>query len=176
MKLITTQQLIETYGKDKLLDGSSIEFVDIRGQDEYQHEHITAAVNIPLAQLSSLTPNEHSHKIAIFYCRSGNRTQINEALIDSTPYKEKYCLEGGIVEWGKANLPTTKQTHAPIDVMRQVQLIVSIMILLGVILNYTVSPYFIILTVIAGIGLFIAGSTGFCGMANLLKYMPWNKP
>lgn len=174
MKLITPTQLKEQFGPD-MIGKNDLVFIDVRDSNEYEHEHIQQATHIPLKKLHTLDPQQYSNKIGVFYCRSGNRTEINKALIDQTPLKEKYCLTGGLVGWKQAGLAVTKNVSAPIDVMRQVQLIVSIMILLGVVLSYTVSPYFILLTVLAGIGLFIAGATGFCGMANLLKFMPWNK-
>lgn len=176
MKTITVTELLNQYGHDKLTHNKQIQFVDVRDPSEYQHEHIENALNVPLVQLGRIEAHAHSDKIAVFYCRSGNRTAMNDTLLAATPFKEKYCLVGGIVAWKEAHLAVVKQTKAPIDVMRQVQLIVSIMILLGVLLGYTVSPYFIILTVFAGLGLLVAGLTGFCGMANLLRYLPWNKP
>jgi hypothetical protein len=32
------------------------------------------------------------------------------------------------------------------------------------------------LSAFVGAGLIVAGITGFCGMANLLLHMPWNRP
>lgn len=111
----------------------------------------------------------------IFHCRSGHRTEINRKLLKQTPFKEKYCLLGGLTAWKDAKLPTIKQTQAPIDVMRQVQFIISLMIFIGIGLGYFVSPYFLLITLFAGAGLLFASLTGFCGMARLLKHMPWNK-
>lgn len=175
MKIVTTAEMLNQYSIETLLDNQRFQFIDVRTPSEFQHEHIQSAVNVPLQNLADLSSQALSQKTAIFYCASGNRTEINKSLIEQTPFKEKYILKGGITGWKQANLPTTKLAKAPIDVMRQVQLIVSIMIFLGVVLSYTVSHYFILLTVFAGLGLFVAGTTGFCGMANLLKCCPWNK-
>ena len=60
-------------------------------------------------------------------------------------------------------------TKAPIEIMRQVQIITGLMILIVI-----VSPYFIIITTFVGLGLLTAGVTGFCGMANLLMILPYN--
>jgi len=175
MEFITLEQLRNKYNLDTITENVEIQFIDIRQPDEYQHEHIESAINIPPEKLNTLSKKDCCHKIAIFYCRSGGRTDVHQSQLQNTPFKEKLCLLGGINEWKKSGLEVVKQTKAPIDVMRQVQFIVAIMILLGVVLGYTVSSYFILLTVFAGLGLLTASITGFCAMATLLKKLPWNK-
>jgi hypothetical protein len=46
--------------------------------------------------------------------------------------------------------------------------------LLGLALS-NVAPAWIALTWMVGIGLTVAGITGFCGLARLLMAMPWNR-
>jgi hypothetical protein len=38
-----------------------------------------------------------------------------------------------------------------------------------------VNPSFIFLSGFVGAGLMVAGATGFCGMAEILARMPWNR-
>lgn len=175
MQNITVNELLKQYSLETLLGDNDIELVDVRRVEENQHEKIRNAKHVSFEKLGELDAETCQNKIAIFYCRTGNRTDINQAALESTPYKQKYCIDGGITAWKAANLPTEKTSAAPIDIMRQVQLIVSLMILIGLCLNMLVSPYFLILPLFAGLGLLVASLTGFCGMANLLKYMPWNK-
>lgn len=59
--------------------------------------------------------------------------------------------------------------------MRQVQIAAGLLILCGVVLGYSVSSGFFLLSGFVGAGLLFAGVTGFCGMARLLKVMPWNR-
>jgi hypothetical protein len=47
---------------------------------------------------------------------------------------------------------------------------------LGVVLGTTVNPWFYALSGFVGCGLVFAGITGTCGMASLLRRMPWNRP
>lgn len=61
----------------------------------------------------------------------------------------------------------------PLD--RQVQLVVSSMILIGLLLYYFITPYGLFLPLMAGLGLMNAALTGWCGMAKLLAIMPWNQ-
>ena len=44
-----------------------------------------------------------------------------------------------------------------------------------ILLAVLVSPWFMALAAVVGAGLTVAGVTGFCGMANLLRHMPWNR-
>jgi hypothetical protein len=62
----------------------------------------------------------------------------------------------------------------PVD--RQVQLIAGSMVLVGVGLGLTVSPWFLALSAFFGAGLTFAGATGTCGLALVLMKMPWNAP
>ena len=48
-------------------------------------------------------------------------------------------------------------------------------VLVGVVLGYTLSSGFFLLSGFVGAGLILAGMTGFCGMARLLDIMPWNR-
>lgn len=49
------------------------------------------------------------------------------------------------------------------------------LILMGAVLGTVVHPGFYGLCAFVGAGLFLAGATGFCGMARLLAVMPWNR-
>lgn len=175
MKKLKTNDLLNLFGLEDIQQRDDVVIVDVREPQEYAHEHIEGSLNVPLNKLASLNAGDYQHKIAIFHCRSGKRTVLNENALNATPFKEKYCLAGGISEWKTANMPTVSDYTAPVDVMRQVQLIVGCMILFGVVLSYFISSYFIILTIFAGLGLLVAGFTGFCGMAEILKFLPWNK-
>jgi rhodanese-related sulfurtransferase len=59
--------------------------------------------------------------------------------------------------------------------MRQVQMAAGGLILLGGALGVMVHPGFWGISAFVGAGLFVAGATGFCGMARLLAVMPWNR-
>lgn len=175
MNTLSATSLLEQFTLAQLNNRDDVVIIDVREPDEYAHEHISGAVNVPLSQFKQANFEKDQHKIAIFHCRSGNRTQINESLLNNTPFKQKFCIGGGIAQWKAANLPVISKMSAPIDVMRQVQLIISLMILVGLALGLSLSPYFFLITAFAGVGLMIASLTGFCGLAELLKFLPWNK-
>jgi len=60
--------------------------------------------------------------------------------------------------------------------MRQVQITAGSLVVLGIVLAVLYSPWFMALSAFVGAGLVFAGVSGFCGMANLLAFMPWNRP
>ena len=60
--------------------------------------------------------------------------------------------------------------------MRQVQIVAGSLVLAGVLLGWLVSPMFLGLSAFVGAGLAFAGISGFCGMAKLLAFLPWNRP
>jgi Protein of unknown function (DUF2892) len=64
---------------------------------------------------------------------------------------------------------------APLPIMRQVQIAAGSLVLLGIRLAVLASPWFMALSAFVGAGLIVAGITGVCGMASLLRHMPWNR-
>lgn len=69
----------------------------------------------------------------------------------------------------------TRDSRQPIELMRQVQIAAGSMVVLGVVLGVLVAGPFYILSAFVGAGLVFAGLTGTCGLASLLRRMPWNR-
>ncbi|WP_052284498.1 rhodanese family protein [Kluyvera genomosp. 1] len=160
----------------KLIDQGA-DLIDIRDADEYAREHIAAAQLCPLASLEEgHLPRLNVDDIVIFHCQSGNRTRnnLNRLIAAAGPAQVK-ILEGGIEAWRQAGLTTIVDKSQPLPLMRQVQIAAGVLILLGVVLGYSLSSAFFLLSAFVGAGLTFAGVTGFCGMARLLAVMPWNR-
>lgn len=151
----------------------TVELVDIREADEYAREHIASARSHPLSALPDVLAR--SDKTIVFTCRSGNRTGANAERLAACACVPAYVLEGGVDGWKKAGFATRIDKSKPIDMMRQVQMIAGTLIMSGVILGAFVHPAFYGLSAFVGAGLFVAGSTGFCGMARILAFAPWNR-
>lgn len=147
--------------------------VDIREPDEFARTHIPGALNIPLAKLDGLETGERQ---VLFHCRSGARTQSNAVrLAEASGDAPCYIVEGGLDAWAKAGLPVAHDKSQPLEIMRQVQLVAGALILTGVALGFLVAPGFFGLSAFVGAGLMLAGATGWCGMARLLRVLPWNR-
>jgi len=158
-----------------LLDSGRALLVDIRESDEFAREHLPGAHHVPLSGFNAADFNGERDRIAIFHCASGARTAEAAPRILATAFAEVYQLEQGLSGWKKAGLPTVVNRSMPISLQRQVQITAGMMVLLGVILGYAVSPWFFALSGFVGAGLTFAGLSGTCAMASLLAVMPWNR-
>ena len=155
-----------------IADGAML--IDIRDPDEHGREHISGAINYPLARIEQLAIPPGP---TIFHCRSGMRTQTHAGRLAAAGAGSPcYVLAGGIDAWRSSGRATVLDRRQPLEIMRQVQLVAGGLVLLGVILGFFVSPYFFGLSAFVGGGLMMAGATGWCGMAKLLRHLPWNRP
>lgn len=149
---------------------------DIREADEFAREHILGAKNIPISKFDSSMLNAlNDETIIVFNCQSGNRTKMNESKLKGLKYKEVFVLKNGLLEWKSLGCAMAVNNKAPLPLMRQVQIVAGSLILIGIALSFIISPYFILLSGFVGAGLIFAGVSGFCGMANLLMLLPYNK-
>jgi len=153
--------------------------VDVREKDEFEAEHAENSIHIPLSEFDKRAPalfKTLSGKSVILMCQSGKRAQL--AALQATKFCDNMSLKvysGGISAWKQEGNPTTviRKNHLP--VMRQVQLIAGILVLMSSLFAYFFSPNFVFLAGFVGLGLTFAGATGYCGMAELLAKMPWNR-
>ncbi len=155
----------------RLLDRGAT-LIDIRGRDEHARERIHGAKNYPVESLATL---DGDHRIAIFHCRSGQRTAMHAAKLAEAARCEAYIVDGGIEAWKKAGLPVARDRNQPIELQRQVMITAGSLVLVGVMLGQFVAPGFYVVPAFVGSGLAFAGVTGWCGMAKLLALMPWNR-
>lgn len=157
------------------LESGDITLVDIREPDEYARENIAGAVSLPLSRLREAHLHVKGDTEVVFHCKSGMRTASNCAALSQHVSGAAYLLEGGIDGWKKAGLPVNRDDKAPIEINRQVQITAGSLILGGVILAQLLDPAFLWLSGFVGAGLLFAGLSGWCGMAQLLASMPWNR-
>ncbi len=156
------------------LDHDRAILVDVREADEYAREHVPGARLQPLSRLAADGVAGAPGKIMVLICNSGNRSrQAAGALLPEHP--DLAHLEGGIQAWKRAGLPVVRDREAPLPLMRQVQIAAGSLVLLGLLLALLLSPWFALLSAFVGAGLITAGLTGFCGMAELLQRLPYNR-
>ncbi len=159
-------------GEVRELVSRGARLIDIRGRDEFARAHAADSENHPLDTLSAIG----GEGPVVFLCRSGMRTGANQARLAQCHDGEAYCLEGGLEAWRKAGYPVEEDRSQPLELMRQVQIAAGSLVLLGVLLGFAVSPAWFGLSAFVGAGLAFAGISGWCGMAQLLALMPWNRP
>ncbi len=160
----------------QLLDSGAM-LVDIREADEHAREKIAGARHLPLSKLEEAELAVHQGRAILFHCKSGARTRTNASRlarkVDETC--EAYIVEGGLDALKKAGLPVVTDRRQPIELQRQVQIGAGSLAFLGTLLGLLVSSWFFLIPLAVGAGLLTAGITGFCGMAQLLVHMPWNR-
>jgi rhodanese-related sulfurtransferase len=156
-------------------DGATL--VDVREPDEHARERIPGARNLPLSRLEEAELAVHQGRPVLFHCRSGARTEGNAQRLAARigGVCEAFIVEGGLDAWKRAGLPVAEDRRQPLELMRQVQIAAGSLVLLGVVLGALASPWFHGLAGFVGAGLVFAGVTGTCGMATLLRLMPWNR-
>lgn len=160
----------------RLLDQGAV-LVDIREADEHAREKIPGARLAPLSRLDQTNLALPEGQRVIFHCRSGARTQDNATRLAAKAggAGEAYIVEGGIDAWKKAGLPVAVDRRQPLELQRQVQIGAGSMAFLGTMLCLFVTSWFFAIPAFVGAGLTMAGVTGFCGMARILKKAPWNR-
>lgn len=147
--------------------------VDVREPDEHLREHIAGSVLAPLSAFDVDAVPKGDR--VVVYCRSGARSADAAGRLAAAGRKGVYSMAGGLTAWKAAGLPIIERRDVPINIMRQVQITAGGAILIGTILGATVSPWLYIIPGFFGAGLLFAGLSGTCGMATMLRFMPWNK-
>lgn len=168
-------QTITPYKAAQMLrEGAAL--VDVREPDEHARERIPGARNLPLSRLAEAELAVPPGRPVLFHCRSGARTAGQAAqLAAKAGGCEAYIVEGGLDAWKRAGLPVALDRRQPMELMRQVQIAAGSMVVLGVVLGALVAPGFYALSGFVGAGLVFAGVTGTCGLARVLRLMPWNR-
>jgi rhodanese-related sulfurtransferase len=82
--------------------------LDIRTPDEYTSGHIAGAVNLDFYEPDFAESLDGLAKDLPYfvYCRSGNRSETTIDQMRNLGFTEVYELDGGIVSWAEAGLPT----------------------------------------------------------------------
>ncbi len=156
------------------LDHDRAILVDVREADEYAREHVPGARLHALSRFDPGRLPRDPGKIMVLMCNSGNRSR--QAAGGLVAYHEELAhLAGGIQAWKRAGLRVEANPAAPLPIMRQVQIAAGSLVLLGLLLAALLSPWFALLSAFVGAGLIVAGVTGFCGMAELLQRLPYNR-
>ena len=157
------------------LKANSAVLIDIREADEFAREHVAGAVHAPLSIFDQAPLGLADGRDVIYACRTGNRTGVHCERLAARVPGDAFVLQGGLDAWKAQGLPTRTDASKPIELMRQVQMTAGGLILVGAALGLFVHPAFWGLSAFVGAGLFVAGATGFCGMARVLAAMPWNR-
>ena len=89
-------------------DGKSV-IIDINDDKLFSASHIPDAVNFSLQELSLDNKEllKHKNKTIILACQSGTRSPKAAKALQSLGFEDIHILKGGLLAWGKENLPLT---------------------------------------------------------------------
>ncbi|MDQ5964402.1 MAG: hypothetical protein QG625_556, partial [Cyanobacteriota bacterium erpe_2018_sw_39hr_WHONDRS-SW48-000098_B_bin.30] len=109
----------------------------------------------------------------VVICRSGKRAERGAYTLAGQGFNPK-VLSGGMLAWREAKLPVIEgKKMLPIE--RQIQLVVGLGVLTGVLLGVLVDRWFLLIPAFFGAGLTFAGLSGTCALGILLGKAPWNQ-
>ncbi len=166
---------------DQWLRAGEVVLVDVREPDEHGREWIAGAKLVPLSKFDARTAAEGRKpgQRLVFHCRGGKRAadacRMAASVLGSGVSVSN--MAGGIEAW-KTNGLAIEQAQSGagmISVLRQVQLVIGMLLLIGSALAWFVHPGFLVVPAFLGAGLTFAGASGTCMLASLLGVMPWNK-
>ena len=173
MKHININSFKEVVEAEK--NNPSVDFINVCTSAEYKEKHIAGVRSVPLDTLAQHVNEFKDKKTIYIHCRSGKRGATAVEKLASLGVKaELVNVEGGILAWEEAGF-NTKSISTRLPIMRQVFFSAGVLVIVSHILATFVDPSFIYLSLFVGLGLFVSGTTGWCGMAILLAKMPWNK-
>ena len=163
------------------LAGQSPALVDVRTAAEYRAGHIPGAQLIPGDELSPAIlenrlgrPAPGREETLYITCQAGLRAARAAERLRQSGYSNIALVEGGTRRWEQSGLPLQRCGSA-ISLERQVQIAIGSLLILKVFLGYGVHELFFAVAALVGAGLIFAGVTRWCGMAQLIARMPWNR-
>lgn len=83
--------------------------IDVRPEKDYAEGHVLGATNIPYSHLVKFlteVPAE-KHEEIVLYCENGVFADKAIDLLHKGGWQKLYHLEGNMIEWRKAGLPTS---------------------------------------------------------------------
>jgi len=173
---ISPQQLHEVK-----LRGRYAPVLDVRSIAEYRAGHIPGAQVIPIDTLSAdalavafKQPSLGREETLYISCHTGPRALQAAEQLQQAGINNVTLIEGGTQHWEKLGLPVERCGRA-LSLERQVQIVIGSLLVLKVFLGFSVHELFFALTALIGMGLIVAGTTRWCGMARLIAHMPWNR-
>lgn len=157
-----------------LIREPEVQLIDVRSTQEYDSGHIPGAINVPMETLESRLADLNLAAKTVFVCQSGTRAGV-ACSTAGHHFANALVLKGGTDAWIEVGRPLVRSTRSSKPLQQQALLAAGSINLIAGALALVVSPAWIALNLLVGIGLIVAGATGFCLMAQLLAVMPWNR-
>src|SRR5919202_192508 len=157
-----TMQDVEATTLKVWLERGEALLIDVREPPEYAAEHIPEARLLPLSTFDPARVPREAGKQVVLHCVMGKRSeQAGQKLLDAG-FTTVYNFRGGVQAWKDAGYATARGQRAPLSLERQVQIVSGSLVLVGTLLGVIASPWFLLLSAVAGEDLVYAGASGTC--------------
>ncbi len=181
--MATQVRNIESATLHEWLKAGEAVLIDVRPAEKFASERIEGAVSMPLATLETGSLPALEGKKLVFQCQLGVASErAGRKVLGEGFSGEVHHLVGGIAAWKRDGFPVQVPEGAVVStggtslsLMRQVQIVSGFLVLLGVALGSTVSPWLYGLSAFVGAGTLFAGASGSCAMVFLLARLPFNR-
>ena len=175
---MTVVQTIDIATPDELrgwIKDNSAVLIDVRESGEFRGERVNGSVSHPLSSLDATKISQtHTGRI-VMTCASGARARKAAQILVNAGLNQVCYIDGGMDALKRADFDVVTENNAPISIMRQVQITVGALSLLGVLLGYAIHPGFYAICAFTGAGLLFAGLSGTCMLATMLARLPYNR-
>ena len=152
--------------------------LDVRSPAEFRQVHVAGAINLPLEKVSEVSVKKilqaKASSVVVLLCAAGTRARKAAEQLEASDLK-LVVITGGTNACLQLNIPVIRGETKTISIERQVRIAAGAIVLIGVVLGFTVHPYFFFVSGFIGAGLMFAGITDWCGMGMLIAKAPWNK-
>ncbi|MFA7343585.1 MAG: rhodanese-like domain-containing protein [Terrimicrobiaceae bacterium] len=175
MKNISVNEL-----KTLLSGGPTPNLIDVRTPAEFAGIHVPGACLLPLDTIDCAEVLARHNRIRsaspiYILCHSGVRAKKAAEKFAAVGFEDCIVVEGGTQAWAEAGFPVERGRRAVLPLDRQLQIVIGLVVLAGVLLSFFLDPAWIWLSGFAGCGLIFAGLTGICPMRAVIARMPWNQ-
>jgi len=102
---------VTPFAATNLINHADALVIDVREDNEFRDGHIINAVHIPMGDLARRLKEleKYRQRPIIVVCRSGSRSYRGAAFLHKQGFNPLYNLDGGIIEWQRANLPLIRK-------------------------------------------------------------------
>lgn len=147
--------------------------VDVRDLDEFAGVHLRGAQSVPLPTLLSRASSWRAGDELVLICQSGQRAREAAGQLRDAGFDRLSVVEGGTRACVAAGVPSVRGRKR-LPIQRQVFIGAGLVVLGGLSMSF-LHPAFELISWFAASSLVLAGISGFCPMARLLAFAPWNR-
>ncbi|MGR3278778.1 rhodanese-like domain-containing protein [Acaryochloris marina NIES-2412] len=137
------------------MDRNEVLLIDVSKPQEFEKSHIPGAKLMPIDKFDPTTVPRLQGQRIVLQCQTGNRsTQAAHQMLQAG-FSHVIHLQGGLAAWKAAGYPT--QGKRSINILRLAQILTGSCVLLGTSLGSTLSPWFVLLSIVVGGSLVLIG-------------------